>query len=142
MSRPERVLLDTHVWLWLSLGVPNKISPPVLQVLEETGKANCLMVSIVSIWELALLVDRERVVLPLPIHDWVPLALSRPEIRLIGLTRPNTVIDSVRLPGEIHGDPADRFLIATARSRRAKLATRDEKIIAYGRAGHVKVMEV
>ena len=142
MSRPERVLLDTHVWLWLSLGVPKKISPPVLQVLEETGKANCLMVSIVSIWELALLVDRERVVLPLPIHDWVPLALSRPEIRLIGLTPPNTVIDSVRLPGEIHGDPADRFLIATARSRRAKLATRDEKIIAYGRAGHVKVMEV
>ena len=142
MSRPERVLLDTHVWLWLSLGVPKKIPPAVLQVLEETGKANGLMVSIVSIWELALLVARERVVLPLPIHDWVPLALSRPDFRLIGLTRPTTVIDSVHMPGEIHVDPADRFLIATARSRRAKLATHDEKIIAYGRAGHVKVLEV
>ena len=52
------------------------------------------------------------------------------------------VIDSVHLPGEIRGDPADRFLIATARSRRAKLTTHDEKIIAYGRAGHVKVLEV
>lgn len=119
-----------------------KIPPDVLQVLEETGKTNGLMVSIVSIWELALLVVRERVVLPLPIDDWVPLALTRPDIRLIGLTRPTTVIDSVYLPREMHDDLADRFLIATARSRRAKLATRDEKIIAYGRAGHVKVLQV
>ena len=111
-------------------------------MLEETGKTNGLMVSIVSIWELALLVVRERVVLPLPIDDWVPLALTRPDIRLIGLTRPTTVIDSVYLPREMHDDLADRFLIATARSRRAKLATRDEKIIAYGRAGHVKVLQV
>jgi PIN domain nuclease of toxin-antitoxin system len=44
------------------------------------------------------------------------------------------------LPGEIHSDPADRFLIATARTRRAVLATHDEKIIAYGKAGHVKVL--
>lgn len=67
------------------------------------------------------LVARERVVLPLPINDWVALALARPDIRLIGLARAATVIDSVYLPGEIHGDPADRFLIATARSRRMML---------------------
>jgi PIN domain nuclease of toxin-antitoxin system len=142
MSRPERVLLDTHVWLWLALGVPKKIPPAVLLVLERTGRANGLMVSIVSIWELALLVARKRVVLPLPINDWVALALTRPDIRLVGLSRPATVIDSVFLPGDVQGDPADRFLIATARSRRVKLATHDEKIIAYGRAGHVKVLEV
>ena len=142
MSRPERVLLDTHVWLWLSLGTPKKIPPAVLRVLEEVGEANGLMVSIVSIWELALLVARDRIVLPLPLSDWVALSLSRSEIRLIGLTRPTTAIDSVYLPGEIHGDPADRFLIATARSHRARLVTHDEKIIAYGRAGHVKVLEV
>jgi PIN domain nuclease of toxin-antitoxin system len=108
----------------------------------DAPRAQALAASADLLWELALLVARETVVLPLPIHDWVPLALSRPDIRLIGLTRPTTVIDSVHLPGEIRGDPADRFLIATARSRRAKLATHDEKIIAYGRAGHVKVLEV
>jgi PIN domain nuclease of toxin-antitoxin system len=142
MTHPERVLLDTHVWLWLSLGTPKRISPTVLQQLEDAGKNNRLMVSIVSIWELALLVARDRVVLPLPLSDWVALALSRPEIRLAGLTRPATAIDSVYLPSEIHGDPADRFLIATARSHRARLATHDAKIIAYGREGHVKVLEV
>ena len=142
MSRQERLLLDTHVWLWLSLGTPKKIPPAALRILEETAQSSGLMVSIISISELALLVARGRIVLPLPLNDWVPLALSRPEIKLIGLTRPNTVIDSVNLPGEIHGDPADRFLIATARSRRATFATHDEKIIAYGRAGHVKVLEI
>jgi len=142
MTSPERLLLDTHVWLWLALGTAKRIAPAAREILEETGRAGGLMVSIVSIWELALLVARARVVLPLPVTDWVALALSRPEIRLVGLTRPDTVIDSVNLPGEIHADPADRFLIATARSRRATLATHDDEIIAYGRAGHVKVLEI
>lgn len=142
MKRPERLLLDTHVWLWFSLGTPDKFSPAVLEVLEAAGAAGGLLVSIVSVWELALLVARNRIVLPLPIRDWVALAFARPDIKLIGLTRPNTAIDSVFLPGDIHGDPADRILIATARRRRITLATRDEKIIDYGRTGHVKVLEV
>jgi len=100
------------------------------------------MVSVVSIWELALLVARAKIVLPLPLNDWVAQALSPPEIRLIGLTHPGTVIDSVNLPGEIHADPADRFLIATARNRRATLVTHDDKIIAYGQSGHVRVLAI
>jgi PIN domain nuclease of toxin-antitoxin system len=52
------------------------------------------------------------------------------------------MIDSVNLPGEFHADPTDRFLIATARSCRATFATHDQKIIAYGRAGHVKILEI
>lgn len=142
MSRPKRLLLDTHVWLWLSLGTPNKIPPAALEVLEEAGKSRGLLVSIVSVWELALLAARGRIVLPLPIRDWVALAFRRPEMKLVGLTRPNTAIDSVFLPGEIHGDPADRLLIATARRRRTVLATRDEKIITYGQEGHVEVLKI
>lgn len=142
MSRPRRLLLDTHVWLWLSLGVPDRIAPAALQTLEESGRSGGLLVSIISVWELALLVARKRIVLPLPVRDWVALAFKRPDMKLVGLSRANTAIDSVFLPGEIHADPADRFLIATARRRRATLATHDEKIISYGRAGHVDVLEV
>ncbi len=142
MSRPERVLLDTHVWLWLALGAAKRIPPATLRFLEETAKASGLLVSIVSVWELALLVARERVALPLPLNDWVAFALSRPEIRLVGLTRPSTVIDAVNLPGDIHADPADRFLIATARSRHAALATHDDRILAYGESGHVRVLAI
>jgi PIN domain nuclease of toxin-antitoxin system len=142
MTRGERLLLDTHVWLWLALGTAKRIAPAALKVLEETAQSGGLMVSIVSVWELALLVGRGRIVLPLPLNDWVTLALSRPEINLVGLSRPNTVIDSVNLPGDLHADPADRFLIATARNRRATLVTHDEQIIAYGRSGHVRVLEI
>lgn len=142
MSRADRLLLDTHVWLWLALGTPRKIAPGALKTLEEAAKSTGLMVSVVSIWELALLVARARIVLPLPLNDWVAQALSRPQIRLIGLTQPGIVIDSVNLPGEIHADPADRFLIATARNRRATLATHDDRIIAYGQSGHVRILAI
>jgi PIN domain nuclease of toxin-antitoxin system len=76
------------------------------------------------------------------VNDWFSLAISRPEIELVGSSRPATIVDSVKLTGEIYSDPADRFLIATARARRAVLATHDEKIITYGNAGHVKVLAV
>src|SRR5204863_8506398 len=116
MSRPERVLLDTHVWLWLALGTPRRIPPAALRILEETGKSLGLMVSIVSIWELALLVTRQRVVLPLPLNASVALALGRSELRLVGLSRPTPLLDAVNLPADIHADPPDRPLIATARN--------------------------
>jgi len=142
VSPPQRLLLDTHVWLWFSLGLTKRIAPAAREILENGAKSGGLMVSIISVWELALLLARGRIVLPLPLNDWVALALSRPEIRLLGLSRPDVVIDSVNLPGEIHADPADRFLIATARNRRATLATHDEAIIAYGHSGHLNVLEV
>ncbi|HEX9771894.1 MAG TPA: type II toxin-antitoxin system VapC family toxin [Steroidobacteraceae bacterium] len=140
--RPDRFLLDTHVWLWLALGTPKKIAPATLRLIEESARSVGLLVSIISVWEIALLEARHRIVLPLPLRDWVDLALDRPEIRLVGLNRPGTVIDGVKLPGEFHSDPADRFLIATARARRAALVTHDERIIEYGRAGHVRVLAV
>lgn len=140
--REQRLLLDTHVWLWLALGAPKRIPPAALKVIEESAQSSGLMVSIVSVWELALLVGRSRIVLPQPLGDWISLALSRPEIMLVGLSRPSTVIDSVNLPGDLHADAADRFLIATARARRATLVTHDEHIIAYGRSGHVSVLAV
>jgi len=59
---------------------------------------------------------------------------------LIGLDQPRTVIDSCRLPGVFHADPADRLLVATARSANAVLVTRDRKILDYAAEGHVRVL--
>jgi PIN domain nuclease of toxin-antitoxin system len=50
--------------------------------------------------------------------------------------------ESTLLPGEPHGDPADRFLIATARTQGLALATRDEHIIEYGKLGFLRVVEL
>ena len=53
-----------------------------------------------------------------------------------------TAAESTLLPGQPHADPADRFLIAAARTQGLILATRDESIIDYGNAGHVRVLEL
>ena len=50
-------------------------------------------------------------------------------------------MDSVRLPGEFHADPADRLIVATARHRRVPLVTADRAILAYAAEGHVRVID-
>lgn len=142
MSGAERLLLDTHVWVWLALGIRGKIPPAVIRAIEQAGKSGGLFVSIISVWEIGMLSARQRLVLPMSVNEWISRALSRPEIQLLGLNKVATVLDSVALPGECHPDPADRFLIATARAQRAALVTHDQRIIEYGHSGSVRVLEV
>ena len=134
------LLLDTHVWLWLAFGTPEKIKASTRKVLEQASTDEPLLISIISVWEVAMLEAKQRLSLPMTVEAWVERALDRSDIRLIGLERPRTVIDSCRLPGDFHSDPADRLLVATARSENAVLVTHDKKILDYGAAGHVKVL--
>jgi PIN domain nuclease of toxin-antitoxin system len=60
-------------------------------------------------------------------------------LQLAPLT-PSIAILSTRLPGNFHGDPADRFLVATARIDGARLITKDRRILEYGREKHVSVL--
>ena len=135
-----RLLLDTHVWLWLASGTPEKLNPATRKALEQASVSSPLLVSIISVWEVALLESKKRLRLPMPVNEWVERALDRPDIRLIGLEHVKTVIDSCRLPGDFHPDPADRLLVATARSENAVLVTHDRKILDYGTTGHVRVL--
>ena len=135
-----RLLLDTHVWLWLAFGTPEKLRPATRKALEQASAANPLLVSIVCVWEVALLESKKRLRLPMPVNEWVERALDRQDIRLIGLEHPTTVIDSCGLPGDFHSDPADRLMVATARRENAVLVTHDRKILAYGASGHVRVL--
>lgn len=70
---------------------------------------------------------------------WFARLLTLPGIRLVPLT-PHAAIASSLLPGRLHGDPADRLLLATARETGATLVTRDRKILAYAQQGHVKAL--
>lgn len=65
-------------------------------------------------------------------REWVRAALALPGIALAPFT-PEIAVESTRLPGEFGGDPADRILVATARLLGARLATRDRRILDYGR---------
>lgn len=136
----DRLLLDTHAWPWLAFCAIDRFHAGTLAAIDRASASDRLLVSIVSVWELALLEARQRLRLPMTVDEWVERALERPDIRLIGLDQPRTVIDSCRLPGVFHADPADRLLVATARSANAVLVTRDRKLLDYTAEGHVRVL--
>ena len=72
--------------------------------------------------------------------DWIREALSAPKVSLLQLT-PEIAIESSRLPGSIHGDPADRILAATSRLVNADLVTKDRKLQQYGEQSYISVIK-
>jgi PIN domain nuclease of toxin-antitoxin system len=94
---------------------------------------------VVSVWEIALLESKGRLELPIPVSEWIRQALDRPDFELVGL-EPGIAVESCGLPGAFHADPADRFLVATARLKNAVIVTRDKRILKYAGQGHVKAM--
>ncbi len=71
---------------------------------------------------------------------WLRASLALPGIRLAPIT-PEISIDSVRLPGTFHADPADRVIIATARYHEASLVTADSSILTYATTGNLEVID-
>lgn len=133
------LLLDTHIWLWYAEGVADRLRPAAVRKLEDARKGDGLLVSAISVWEIGMHIARGRIQLTVPFRDWVDEALAVPGIRLAPLDA-TTAVESTLLPGDPHGDPADRFLIATARTLGVALATRDEQIIAYAKLGFLRVV--
>ncbi|MDX2042446.1 MAG: type II toxin-antitoxin system VapC family toxin [Acidobacteriota bacterium] len=106
------IILDTHIWIWW---VHN--DPLLSQDFERYIRANVgggLGVSIFSCWEVAKLDSGRKISLPVPIQEWLDMALADPGIRLIGLT-PQIIVEANNLPGQFHRDPADQLIVATAR---------------------------
>jgi PIN domain nuclease of toxin-antitoxin system len=95
----------------------------------------------ISVWEIAVPHAKGRLQLSVPLRDWVRDALSPVGIAHLPLDA-EFAAESALLAGQPHPDPADRFFIATARTKSLILATRDRTIIEYGNAGHVHVLEL
>jgi PIN domain nuclease of toxin-antitoxin system len=135
------LLLDTHIWLWFAEGNSTRLPPASVRKLDDARKEDGLLVSAISVWEIGVLHAKGRVQLSAPLRDWVTNALTPAGISLLPLDA-ETASESTLLPGGPHGDPADRFLIAAARIKGVVLATRDESIIDYGKAGYVRVLNL
>ena len=127
MGRGQMIILDTHVWIWLSNESPNFPKP----VATAVNKADVLGVSVISCWEVAMLVAKQRLGLVMDVQDWISLALAGPRIRLLPID-PKIAVMSTRLPGDFHGDPADRLIAATCLIHHASLITKDKRIHEWG----------
>jgi PIN domain nuclease of toxin-antitoxin system len=122
------IVLDTHIWIWWVHG-DSRLTADHVEVIAA-NEASGLGVSAISCWEVAKLVEYERLALPCPAGEWMRQALAYPGMRLLPLT-PEIAVESTELPGDFHKDPADQIIVATARLLSRPLLTADEKILRY-----------
>ncbi len=134
-SEPRALLLDTHIWLWVVAG-SDELSAEARRTIGRAVGAGMLRIAAISLWEIALLASRGRIVLGKPIGLWLDEALADPGPAIEPLT-PRIAIESYELPERFHGDPADRMIVATARVTGATLMTRDRRILDYAARGHL-----
>ncbi|QTA93360.1 type II toxin-antitoxin system VapC family toxin [Desulfonema magnum] len=133
------ILLDTHVWIWLMNGDKTLGSSVCLEAINNAAANGNIRISAISIWEIGMLEAKGRISFSGDVLTWVEQALTAPGVRLAPIT-PKIAIESSRLPGDFHGDPADRIIVAATRELGATLITRDRKIIEYGQAGYVRTL--
>lgn len=118
------VLLDTHAWLWWEAD-PDRLSAAAAQQIQQ---ADSVLISSVSCWELAMLAEHRRLAFDRPISRWVQTALAHERVQEAPLTA-EAAVEAALLPGNAFpGDPADRFIYATARLVGARLVTADQRL--------------
>lgn len=132
-------VLDTHIWIRTLNGDPELNLPGFLQELERHAQAGWLRIADITLWETAMLSAKNRLKLSLPVLAWLDQALAMPGLSVVPVDA-RIAADSSFLPGEFHGDPADRLITATARVHQGTVITFDRAILAYGAEGWVKAV--
>lgn len=121
------VLLDTHAVHWWS-SEPDRLSRSARRVLKTADE---LLIAGISWFELAWLVERQRIVIDMPIRSWLD-DLSA-QLRTIGIT-PAIANSAAALPSSFPRDPTDRLIYATAIEHGVKLVTKDEAVAEHDKA--------
>lgn len=129
------IVLDTHTLIWW---VTNDaaLSKKAKTAIERERVGGEIIVSAISAWEIAMLVERETLAFSMDVENWLATVQQIPGVRFAPVDV-DVSVKSVQLPGEFHKDPADRLIVATARKFAASLVTKDLKIRAYA---HVKTI--
>lgn len=127
-----KLLLDTHIWIWSASG-SERLATRVLRELEDAE--NELWLSPISLWELAMLFERGRVALNQDLNGWVSKALRTFPLHEALITH-EVALETARV-ALAHRDPADRFLVATARVFDLTLVTADRQL---AKCPHLRVL--
>ncbi|MEH2191865.1 MAG: type II toxin-antitoxin system VapC family toxin [Nostoc sp.] len=121
------IVLDTHIWVWWVQN-DSRLTKKQQQWLQDY-ESDGLGISILSCWEVAKLVEKKRLILPVDIDKWLEATLAYPGVQLLNLSLP-IIVDSTQLNG-FHSDPFDQMIVATARFYNCLLLTADAKILNY-----------
>lgn len=123
------LLLDTGAWLaWTS--APAKLSQKAIRAITDAEKGRGVVVSALSVWEVALKVAAGKLELDRDVRQWVTFASSYPGLTVLPVD-PADTLESTALPGDFQGDPIDRVIVALARRLDCPIVTGDKAIRAY-----------
>ncbi|MBU0768141.1 MAG: type II toxin-antitoxin system VapC family toxin [Proteobacteria bacterium] len=120
------VLLDTHVWIWITIEDNKQISKKAKNQLQSARQK---WISAISCWELAKLAEKKRISFSIPVITWIRRSLSEYRINVAELS-PEVAVESTILKG-FHHDPADQIIVATSRILGIPLVTSDRKILDF-----------
>lgn len=122
------ILLDTNAWIW-AVEDPDRL-PERARALLDDPAGYPLGLSAISPWEVAKKASLGKLSLTIPLEQWMSRALNPGSIAVLPLT-PAIALESCRLPGEFHRDPADQIIVATARVHDMELVTGDRRLRQY-----------
>lgn len=124
------IVLDTHALVWWVNGDPDLSDKAKTAIDAARRTASGIVISSISAWEIALLVQRGRLLLTMPVPQWLATVALVDAVHFVAVDN-DIAVQSTSLPGEFHKDPADRMIVATARKLGFSLVSKDEKIRAY-----------
>ncbi len=125
MGRTVKIVLDTCALIWWSLD-PDKLSQTALRVCNRMEKEENGLVPSISIWEIAIKIKNKKLDLGVDLNDYVT-SLKKSSVVSIVPVNEDMWLDSVKLEWE-HRDPADRVVVALAKSNQAPIITADREI--------------
>lgn len=129
-------LLDTHTWLWVQQRATEEVSTGFFSEAEDWQRQGRAHISAISVLAIARLVADGDLELGMSVERFLEEGTRDSGLQLLPLTV-QILIESTRLPGEIHRDLADRILVATAREHGMTLVTRDKPLLKYAQQGHL-----
>jgi PIN domain nuclease of toxin-antitoxin system len=135
MSRP--ILLDTCAALWI---VAENVSQAMAEALTESRAAGLpTYISPITAWEIGLLARQGRFRSRYSPQRWFEQLMRTPDTVLAELPA-KVLMESSFLPGDLHSDPADRIIAATAREYGLTVMTRDSALLDYAAQGYLSAV--
>ena len=130
------LVLDTHILIWWVSADPKLSESAKKRIENALENSESILISSITAWEISMLVHKGRLTLSMDVDTWVQTVENIENVRFVPIDN-KVALESTRLPGEFHKDPADRMIVALARALSSTLITADEKILHYA---HVKTI--
>ncbi|MFZ1320857.1 MAG: type II toxin-antitoxin system VapC family toxin [Ignavibacteria bacterium] len=129
------ILLDTHIWVWWVSDI-SKLGTEILELIsnnEETG----ISISIISIWEVTKLIEKNKIKIKIPLEEWMDEAIKYPGMNVLNLSK-EIILNTTALKN-FHKDPADQLIVSTSIINNIPLLTMDRKILDYPYVETIKI---